>query len=50
MPFGTYNSNTDFQTFCDNMIKYVYHKLGGDVLQLEVTNLDVYTCVEERNF
>lgn len=47
LPWGTYNDNSDFQSFCDSMVKYFYRKMGGDVLQLEVTNLDVYTSVEE---
>lgn len=50
MPWGTYNTDVNFQSFCDSMVKYVYRKMGGDVLQLEITNLDVYSSVEESVF
>jgi hypothetical protein len=46
-PFGTYDSDTQFQSASDGMVKLVNGKLGGSVLNVELTNKDVYTCFEE---
>lgn len=29
------------------MIRNVYRRLGGDILQIELTNKDVYACLEQ---
>lgn len=47
MPWGTYNTDTTFQAFQDSMIKYTYHKLGGDILKIELSNKDVWVSTEE---
>ena len=46
-PFGTFDGESVFATDCDSMVRYVYSKLGGNVLQVELTNKDVYTSMEE---
>ena len=46
-PFGTFNANTDFLSDCDSLVQFVHTKLGGNVLGVELTNLDVYTSLEE---
>lgn len=46
-PFGYYDSDTQFQTEANAMVKYVYRKLGGSILDVELTNKDVYACMEE---
>jgi len=46
-PFGIYDSDIHFSGTADSMIKFCYYKLGGDTLQVELTNKDVYTCLEE---
>ena len=45
-PFGTYDSDASFISDADGMIKLVNSKLGGSVLQVELTNQDVYGCFE----
>jgi len=46
-PFGVYDADVHFSGTADSMIKFVYNKLGGNTLQVELTNKDVYTCLEE---
>jgi len=46
-PFGTFDSDSQFQTDADGVVKLVYSKLGGNILQVELTNKDVYACVEQ---
>jgi hypothetical protein len=46
-PFGIYDSDAAFQTEADGMVKLVNGKLGGNVLQVEITNRDVYACFEQ---
>jgi len=46
-PFGIYDSDVHFSGAADGMVEYVYRKFGGSLLQVELTNKDVYTCLEE---
>ncbi len=46
-PFGIYNSDANFITDANGMVKYVFSKLGGHTLEVEITNRDVYTSFEE---
>jgi hypothetical protein len=46
-PFGTYDSDVDFVTDADGLVRLVYRRLGGDILQLEITNYDVYAGFEQ---
>lgn len=46
-PFGIYDSDTNFQTDANGMIRLVYSQLGGNILQVELTNKDVYSSLEQ---
>lgn len=46
-PFGYFDNDLAFQSACDSMVRFVYTKLGGRTLGIEITNFDVYACVEE---
>src|SRR3990167_1752419 len=47
LAFGTFSSDSDFQSDADGMVKYTFTKLGGNVLQVELTHQDVYQSLEE---
>ena len=49
-PFGTFNSDTQFQADADSMVELVYTKFGGNILQVELTNKDVYASLEDATF
>jgi hypothetical protein len=49
-PFATFDNDAAFQSDCDGMIKQVYKRLGGDVLQVELTNTEVYAAMEQAFF
>lgn len=46
-PFGIYDADTDFQAEANGMVKLVNGKLGGNILQVELINKDVYGCLEQ---
>lgn len=46
-PFGFFDSDADFQTEADNMVNFVKRKLGDDVLSVELTKKEIWTCFEE---
>lgn len=46
-PFGVYDADPVFQSDANGMIQYVYSKLGGRTLGIEMFNKDVYACLEE---
>ena len=46
LPYGIYSSS-DFLSGAADQVSYVYKKLGGDVLDLEITNGNVYAAYEE---
>lgn len=46
-PFAIYDSDASFRTDANGMVKYVYTKLGGRTLNVELTNKDVYASFEE---
>lgn len=46
-PFGIYDQDPNFQQAADSMVRYVYNKLGGDILGIELTNKQVYASLEE---
>lgn len=47
LPFGTFSSDSNFQSDANSMVKYVYRKLGGSVLNVELNNIDVYVALED---
>ena len=47
VPFGIYLNSTDFLSGASAQVAYTYKKLGGDVLDIEITEQNVYTAYEE---
>jgi|TARA_R110000824_G_scaffold144738_7_gene312779 hypothetical protein len=45
--FGFYDADSGFQTEADNMITFVKRKLGDDILSVELTKKQIWTCLEE---
>lgn len=46
-PIGVYDTSTEFLTGAADQINYTYQKLGGDVLDIELTTGSVYAAYEE---
>ena len=46
-PIGAYTESADFITGAVAQVAYTYKKLGGDVLDLEITEENVYANYEE---
>tara|TARA_R110002110_G_scaffold55162_3_gene157611 strand:+ start:103 stop:1392 length:1290 start_codon:yes stop_codon:yes gene_type:complete len=46
-PFGIYLTETSFISGASDQVAYTYKKLGGDVLDIELTIGNVYTAYEE---
>ena len=47
LPFGMYASSTSFLSGASDQVAYTYKKLGGDVLDIELTDGNVYSAYEE---
>jgi hypothetical protein len=47
LPFGMYATSTDFISGAVDQVAYTYKKLGGDVLDVELTPGNVYAAYEE---
>src|SRR3990167_5900427 len=47
LPFNQFSTDSNFQSDANALVKLVNTKLGGGVLNVELTNLDVYTSFEE---
>jgi len=47
VPFGIYNESTDFLSGAALQVNYVFKKLGGDVVDIELTPANVYSAYEE---
>jgi len=47
VPFQVYTGSIDFLTGAALQVKYVYKKLGGDVVDIELTAANVYAAYEE---
>tara|TARA_R110002020_G_scaffold49_4_gene309 strand:+ start:19 stop:1287 length:1269 start_codon:yes stop_codon:yes gene_type:complete len=47
LPFGIYASSTAFLSGAADQVAYTYKKLGGDVLDIELTEGNVYSSYEE---
>lgn len=45
--FGFFDSDPVFQSEADNMVVFVKRKLGDDVLSVELTHRQIWTCFEE---
>ena len=46
-PFGFFDSDSDFQIEADSMVTFVKRKLGDDILSVELTKKQVWSCFEE---
>jgi hypothetical protein len=46
-PFGIYTGSADFISGASTQVAYVYKKLGGDVVDIELTPNNVYAAYEE---
>lgn len=46
-PFGVYDADSAFASDANGMITLVNSKLGGNILQVELTNKDIYSCFEQ---
>ena len=47
VPFGVYLSSADFVSGAATQVAYTYKKLGGDLLEVELSEEQVYTAFEE---
>jgi len=47
VPFGMYTGSADFLSGAALQVNYVYKKLGGDVVDIELTPANVYSAYEE---
>ncbi len=47
VPLGMYTGSLDFLSGAASQVKYTYRKLGGDVLDIELTAKNVYANFEE---
>ena len=47
LPFGAYTGSAEFITGAVAQVAYVYKKLGGDVVDIELTTANVYSAYEE---
>ena len=47
LPFGVYSTNAEFLTGAIKQVAYTYKKLGGDVLDIELTEANIYSAYEE---
>jgi len=47
VPFGIYNSSQYFLTGAAKQVDFVYKRLGGDVVDIELTDSNVYAAYEE---
>ena len=48
LPFGIYASSQAFLTGAVDQVGYVYKKLGGDVLDIELTTGNVYAVSQSK--
>ena len=46
-PFGLFDSDSAFVSDADSMVTFVKRKLGDDILSVELTNKQIWSCFEE---
>jgi hypothetical protein len=49
VPFGIYSDSDYFLTGAAKQVDFVYKRLGGDVVDIELTNANVYACCIRRS-
>ena len=47
VPYGMYTASAEFLTGAATQVNYVYKKLGGDIVDIELTPSNVYAAYEE---
>ena len=47
VPFGIYTGSADFISGAATQVAYTYRKLGGDVIDIELTRANIYSSYEE---
>ena len=47
VPYGVYTGSVEFLSGAASQVDYVYKKLGGDVVDIELTPSNVYAAYEE---
>ena len=47
LPYGLYTGSVDFLSGAAQQVTYTYRKLGGDILDIELTAKNVYAAFEE---
>ena len=47
LPFGMYAQSVDFLSGAADQVAFTYKKLGGDILDIELTEGNVYAAYEE---
>ncbi len=47
VPFGIYTGSASFLTGAALQVNFVYKRLGGDVVDIELTDANVYAAYEE---
>ncbi|HIB01148.1 MAG TPA: hypothetical protein EYO31_04485 [Phycisphaerales bacterium] len=47
LPFGIYTGSVAFLSGASDQVAFVYKKLGGDVVDIELTPSNVYSSYEE---
>ena len=47
VPYGMYTGSNDFLSGAAEQVTYTYRKLGGDVLDIELTEKNIYAAYEE---
>ena len=46
-PFGFFDADSGFQADADSMVTFVKRKLGDDLLSVELTKKQIWSCLEE---
>jgi hypothetical protein len=46
LPFGVYSNNNNFLSGASDQVSFTYKMLGGDVLDIELTEDNVYSAYE----
>ena len=47
VPFGMYTGSSGFLSGASAQVGFIYRKLGGDVVDIEITTANVYSAYEE---
>jgi hypothetical protein len=46
-PFGYYDNDLKYQADATNFVKYAYRRLGGGIMDVELTEANYYACLED---